>query len=284
MRILVTGAGGMLGQDVREAALAAGHEVTALSRLELDILDPAAVRGAVAAARPQVVINCAAYTDVDGAESRPDTAHAVNATGAGLVAAASMAHVAWVIHVSSDYVFDGAKREPYLESDPSGPLSVYGASKLAGELAVAAAAPDSHTIVRSSWLFGAGGPCFPATMLRLAGERDELAVVDDQIGCPTFTGHLGEALVGLAERAAPPLGVLHAAAQGQCSWHEFATEILRRAQASTPVRPIATTEFPRPAARPAYSVLRSERGAEAPELPHWTDGLARYLSPRLVAR
>jgi dTDP-4-dehydrorhamnose reductase len=284
MRILVTGAGGMLGQDVREAAQAAGHDVTALSRLDLDIVDSAAVRRAVAAARPQVVINCAAYTDVDGAESQADTAHAVNATGAGIVAAATAEEGAWAIHVSSDYVFDGAKREPYLESDPTGPLSVYGASKLAGELAVAAAAPDSHTIVRSSWLFGAGGPCFPATMLRLAAERDELAVVDDQVGSPTFTGHLGAALVGLAGRPTPPPGILHVSAQGQCSWHEFATEILRQARASATVKPIATSDLPRPATRPAYSVLGSERTSEAPELPHWADGLTQYLSARLVAR
>ncbi len=211
---------------------------------------------------------------------------------------------AWTIHVSSDYVFDGTKTSPYLESDPTGPASVYGASKLAGEQAVAAAAPRAHTIVRTAWLFGAGGPCFPATMLRLARERDALSVVDDQVGCPTFTGHLAQALVALAEAAVapggaassgaaanagaedpagpsggtvqPPLGVLHVAAGGQCSWYEFARETLARAGSATVVNPCTTADFPRPARRPAYSVLRSERAA--PALPSWQAGLAEYLA------
>jgi dTDP-4-dehydrorhamnose reductase len=263
----------MLGQDVRAAAFAAGHIPVSLSRAELDIDDAEAVAIAIAAQAPDVVVNCAAYTKVDDAESDPEAAQAINGAGAGHVASAAAAAGVWAIHISSDYVFDGTKMSPYLESDPTGPNSVYGASKLAGEIAVEAAAPDAHTIVRSSWLFGTGGPCFPATMLRLARERDTLKVVDDQIGCPTFTGHLANALVRLAEQ--PQLGVLHVAAAGQCSWFEFARATLAGVGSRTVVSPCTTTEFPRPARRPAYSVMRSERSA--PELPSWQDGLDTYL-------
>jgi dTDP-4-dehydrorhamnose reductase len=274
MRMLITGAGGMLGHDVREAAARLGHEPIARSRAQLDITDAAAVRAAVRAARPEVVINCAAWTNVDGAEADRAGAQAVNAQGAGQVAAQAAAVGAWTIHVSTDYVFDGTKRAAYLESDPTGPRSVYGETKLAGERAVAAAAGERHTIVRSAWLFGVAGPCFPATMLRLAKERDELTVVDDQVGCPTFTGHLAEALVALA--GDPISGVVHVAAGGECSWWAFAREIVAAAGVEIPVRAISTDQFPRPAARPAYSVLRSERGA--PQLPDWRDGLAAYMT------
>jgi dTDP-4-dehydrorhamnose reductase len=273
----------MLGLDVAAAALAAGHDAVALSRSELDITDLGRVAEAVAAARPDAVINCAAYTNVDGAEADPDAAHAVNATGAHNLAAAAAQAGAWTVHVSTDYVFDGTNTTPYLESDPTDPQSVYGATKLAGEQAIAQAAPAAHTIVRSSWLFGNRGPCFPATMLRLASERDELTVVDDQVGCPTFTPHLAHALVDFAATPQPPLGLVHLAAEEQCSWYEFAVAILERAGVATPVRPCTTAEFPRPAARPAYSVLRSERGEQVPRLPSWRDGLAAYLAAGTVA-
>jgi dTDP-4-dehydrorhamnose reductase len=275
MRILVTGAAGMLGQDVCEAATAAGLELTALARAELDITEADAVSAAVGEARPDVVINCAAWTDVDGAEESEAAATAVNGAGAGHVAAAAVAVGGWTIHVSSDYVFDGRKRTPYLESDVTGPISAYGRSKLAGESAVASAAPDRHTIVRTSWLFGAGGHCFPKTIMRLAAERDELSVVDDQVGCPTFTGHLARALIELAEQ--PLGGVVHLAAAGECSWFQFASEIVAGAGLDTEVRPCASSEFPRPAARPAYSVLRSECGGAVPELPDWREGLNAFL-------
>lgn len=281
MRLLITGAGGMLGVDVCRAGEEAGHELIALSRADLDIRDSAAVRAAVTRHSPHVVVNCAAYTDVDGAES-DERADQVNAQAPAVLAAATAEHQAWILHVSSDYVFAGDKRVPYVESDPARPLSRYGASKLDGERGVARAAPEQHTIVRSSWLFGASGRCFPDTMLRLASERDELRVVDDQVGCPTFTGHLARALIDLAERPRRPLGVLHVAAAGECSWFTFAGEILEAAGLSTPVRPISTAEFPRPARRPAYSVLRSARH-DAPTLPHWREGLTEYLNARLVA-
>jgi dTDP-4-dehydrorhamnose reductase len=274
MRILITGAGGMLGQDVRTAALAAGNQPISLARAQLDIADADAVSRAVIDARPDVVINCAAWTKVDAAEEHEQEATLANGVGAGHVARAAASVGAWTIHVSSDYVFDGSKRSPYLESDPTGPLSAYGRSKLAGELAVAANAPQTHTIVRSSWLFGAGGPCFPKTMLRLAAERDELNVVDDQIGCPTFTGHLASALVALADSR--PVGVLHVAAAEQCSWYEFAVATIAAGSLDCQVHPIDTSRYPLPAPRPAFSVMRSQRGA--PELPSWRDGLRNFIS------
>ncbi len=266
----------MLGRDVRAAAHAAGHEAVAVPRAELDITDLAAVDSVVAGAHPDIVVNCAAWTDVDGAEAEFQRALAVNGPGAGHVAGAAARAGAWTLQISSDYVFSGAKREPYLESDPVGPVSAYGRSKLAGERAVAEAAPRAHTILRSAWLFGTTGQCFPRTILRLASERDQLNVVADQIGCPTFTAHLGEALVTLA--ASRPLGVLHVAAAGEGSWFDFAREIVAARSLDCQVVACTTEEFPRPATRPAYSVLRSERGTAAPTLPHWRDGLSAYLA------
>jgi dTDP-4-dehydrorhamnose reductase len=195
----------------------------------------------------------------------------VNADGARNVAAAAER----VLYVSTDYVFDGTKRDPYVESDPPAPVQEYGHSKLAGERATAEANPN-HLVVRSSWLFGAGGKNFVETILQLAEEGDELRVVDDQVGCPTFTGHLAEALVALA--AGDERGVLHATGAGSCSWFEFAHEILERAGVDRDVRPCTSDEFPRPARRPAYSVLASERGG--PTLPAWQDGLDAYLGVR----
>ena len=280
MRVLITGAAGMLGLDVKLAASAAGHEVIALSRAELDITDFDAVTRAVAAARPDAVINCAAYTNVDRAETDVAAANAINGDGAGVVAVAAAGAGAWLVHVSTDYVFDGTAVSPYLESAKVGPRSVYGSSKLLGEEAVAEAAIDSHTIVRTSWLFGVGGPCFPDTILRLAAERPSLNVVDDQLGCPTFAPHLAEALVRLASERSL-VGLAHVAGGGACTWFEFARALVASAALDCHVRPCTTAEFRRPAARPAYSVLRSERGA--PELPEWRAGLAQYMAARTEA-
>jgi dTDP-4-dehydrorhamnose reductase len=255
----------MLGQDVLRAA---GERGVGLTRAELDVTDRAAVTDALGGA---TVINCAGYTDVDGAEADPETAHAVNAEGARNVAEAA----ARVVYVSTDYVFDGTKPTAYVESDPVNPLSEYGRSKLAGERATLTASPHS-VIVRTSWVFGAGGRNFVATMLRLAEERGRLKVVDDQVGCPTFTGHLAEALVGLAE--GHEHGFLHVAGTGACSWYEFARAIFDRAGVDVEVEPCSTAEFPRPAPRPANSALASERGA--PELPTWQEGLDAYLGVR----
>ena len=227
MRLLVTGAHGMLGRAVVDCAVRLGHDVRAASRAELDIGDAEATRRALLALRPRAVVNCAAYTDVDGAESDWQGAERVNARGAGHVATAAAEVGARIVHVSTDYVFDGAKREPWVESDPVAPLGVYGDTKLAGEIAVAEGNP-AHAIVRTAWLFGAGGSNFVDTMIRLGGERDELSVVTDQVGCPTWTGHLAGALVELAERP-DEIGVHHIAGAGSCSWNEFALEIFERA-------------------------------------------------------
>jgi dTDP-4-dehydrorhamnose reductase len=249
----------------------------------VDITDAESVTRALDAARPDVVVNCAAWTNVDGAEADEAGAAAVNGAGAGNVARAAAACGAWTIHVSSDYVFDGAKRSPYLESDDVGPVSAYGRSKLSGERAVADEAPGAHTIVRSSWLFGAGGSCFPATILRLAGEREELNVVDDQVGSPTFTGHLARALLDIGTGEARPAGIVHVAGGGICSWYAFAREIVARAGLSCEVKPCTTADMPRPATRPAYSVLRSGRGEEVPVPPDWQQGLAEYMAVVSVA-
>jgi dTDP-4-dehydrorhamnose reductase len=266
----------MLGQDLARAAHQAGLEVTPLARADLDITEPGAVDAALELHRPDVIVNCAAWTDVDGAESDPEGAHRVNALGAGNLARSGASRRAHTIQVSSDYVFDGAKRAPYVESDPTGPISAYGASKLAGERAVAEAAPGAHTIVRSSWLFGVDGRCFPKTILRLASEREELTVVDDQVGCPTFTGHLALALVELVvgERI---VGVVHVAGGGQCSWFEFASKIVESAGLACQLTPGNTADLDRAAPRPAYSVLRSERRG-VPELPDWPDGLDEFMA------
>jgi dTDP-4-dehydrorhamnose reductase len=274
MRILITGAAGMLGVDVARAVEQAGHETVTLTRAQLDVTDRAAVAELVGGARADAVINCAAWTDVDGAESEPDRAQAVNGDGAGNVAAAAASAGAWIVHVSTDYVFGGDKAAPYVESDAAEPVSAYGRSKLDGERAVAAAAPSRHTIVRTAWLFGPGGRCFPKTILRAASQRPELSVVRDQIGCPTLTGHLAGALVTLAAQRTP--GILHVAAAGQCSWCEFATAIVAAAGVDCSVRPISTSEYPLPARRPANSVLVSERGA--PRLPDWRAGLEQFMS------
>jgi dTDP-4-dehydrorhamnose reductase len=280
VRLLVTGAGGMLGGAVADAAARAGHEVCALTRAELDITDADAVRRAVREAGAQAVVNCAAYTDVDGAESDRAGAQAVNATGAHNVAAAAAAGGAAIVHVSTDYVFDGSKDGPWLESDPTGPLGVYGETKLAGEHAVAQANRD-HVIVRTAWLYGAGGRNFVDTMLSLGATRDEVAVVTDQVGCPTWTGHLAAALVQLAQ-GPPATGIHHIAGAGSCSWNELAREVFDRAGLDCRVAPATAADHPRPARRPANSVLGSER-AGALVLAPWQDGLAAYLATRVSA-
>jgi dTDP-4-dehydrorhamnose reductase len=281
VRVLVTGAGGMLGHDVVAVARADGHEVVALARADLDLTDASAVSAAIGVARPDVVVNCAAWTDVDGAEADPDGAAAINATGAGNVARATASAGARLVQVSTDYVFDG-DREPsaagYVESDATGPRSAYGATKLAGEQAVASAG-GSHAIVRSSWLFGVGGSNFVATMLALGAERDEVSVVTDQVGCPTATAHLAPALLKLA--AGDAQGVFHVAGAGRCSWNELAAEAFRQAGVACRMLPCTTADMPRPAPRPAFSALASER-PETPVLPPWQEGVAKYLIERKV--
>ena len=279
MRLLVTGGAGMLGQAVAAAATRLGHDVFALSRAELDITDADHVRRVTAAAEPRAVINCAAWTDVDGAETAEAAATAVNGAGAGNVARAAAEVGGRIVHVSTDYVFDGTKREPWLESDAVNPIGAYGRSKLVGEEQVAAAT-DEHAIVRTAWLFGAGGRNFVDTMLALGDERDEVSVVTDQVGSPTWSVHLAEALVELAERRGD-VGILHAAGAGACSWYELAVEVFACAGVRCRVLPTTAARFPRVAPRPAYSVLGSERD-DAPVLAPWQEGLAAYLTERAV--
>jgi dTDP-4-dehydrorhamnose reductase len=255
-RVLVTGAGGQLGAALREAF----PEADARGRAELDVTEPIAL-----GYEPSLVLHAAAWTDVDGAEADEAGAVRVNVEGTRNVCGLG----APVVYYSSDYVFNGAKREPYVESDEPAPLGAYGRSKLLGEREVSAG-----WIVRSSWLFGWTGHNFVRTMLRLGAERDEVRVVDDQRGCPTYVGHLAAAtreLVGL------PGGIWHVAADGDCTWAELAAAIFEEAGLRCRVVPISTEELGRPAPRPSYSVLRSEREG-APRLPHWREGLRECLA------
>jgi dTDP-4-dehydrorhamnose reductase len=283
VKLLLTGAAGMLGFDVLRVGKAAGHDLEAVDVGDFDITDAAAVRQALERTRPDAVLNCAAWTDVDGAESHREQAFAVNADGAGNLARAAAQASIPMLHVSTDYVFDGEGRadttgalRAYVESDPTGPRSVYGESKLVGERLVLEASPR-HTVVRSAWLFGVAGRNFADTMLRLAGERDAVQVVTDQVGCPTWTGHLAPALLGLIERGVS--GLAHLAGTGHVSWNGFTAEIFRQADVSCRVEPATTAEMARPAPRPAWSALESEREDVLP-LPPWQDGLAGYLAAR----
>jgi dTDP-4-dehydrorhamnose reductase len=283
VRLLVTGAAGMLGLDVLRAGERAGHELVGVDLPELDITDPKAVEDAFARIHPEAVLNCAAWTDVDGAESHSEQAHAVNADGARNLALAAAWERVPLLHVSTDYVFSGeaflddaGAPRAYVESDPTGPRSVYGQTKLAGEREVLAASPR-HAVVRSAWLFGIGGRNFADTMLRLAGERDAVQVVTDQVGCPTWTGHLAPALLGLLEREVA--GLVHLAGAGHISWNGFTAEIFRQAEVSCRVEEATSEQMARPAPRPAWSVLESEREDVLP-LPPWQDGLAGYLAAR----
>ena len=268
----------MLGTDV-VAAAAPGHDVVALARADLDITDADAVRAAVRDTRPDAVINCAAWTNVDGAETAEAEATRINGDGAGHLAAAAAEVGAHIVHVSTDYVFAGDAASPYPENAPTGPIGAYGRSKLAGELAVAEAAPTSHAIVRTAWVFGPHGKNFVDTMLKLASTRDELKVVDDQLGCPTYTGHLAPALIAIA--AARTQGVLHVAGAGSCTWWELACAAFERSGLHPTVHRGTTADFGAPAPRPAYSVLGSTR-SDAPVLPAWQDGLAAHLIAREV--
>ena len=280
MKLLVTGAAGMLGRDVMLAAGNAGHDVVGYGRSELDVTDPAMLERKLDLERPDVVINCAAWTDVDGAEESEEAAFAINGTGAGNVAAAAAAVGAGVVYVSSDYVFDGRKGSAYVESDQPAPLSAYGRTKLAGEEATARA-NRRHFVVRSAWLFGIGGGNFVETMLRLAGSQNEVLVVRDQVGSPTYTWHLAYGVVRLIEGM--EYGIHHMAAGGHCSWYEFAREIFEQANVDCKVLSGTTEMLGRPAPRPAFSVLESQR-EHAIRLPSWQDGLAGYLAQRQAER
>ncbi|MGK2937597.1 MAG: dTDP-4-dehydrorhamnose reductase [Solirubrobacteraceae bacterium] len=280
MRLLVTGAAGMLGQRVVADAAARGWEAIGIDLPDGDLTDEAAAHDLIAALAPDAIVHCAAWTDVDGAEEREDAALRVNADASRNVGAAASAIGARVVGVSTDYVFDGSLTDrPYVESDPTAPLGAYGRTKLAGELALAEAV-DDHAIARTAWLFGAGGKNFCDTMLGLAATRDRVAVVTDQVGSPTWTGHLSPALLALVE--SDLRGPVHTAGGGQCSWHELTVELFGLAGVDCEVGETTAAEFQRPAPRPAWSVLATERDG-APVLPPWQEGVRGFIEERTQA-
>lgn len=288
MKVLVLGARGMLGQDLVPALQHAGHEVVSADRteapgsLQIDITDLDQVRGVMADVRPEAIINSAAYTDVDGAEADQETAYRINALGTWNLALACQAGDIPLMYVSTDYVFDGAKGGGYDEYDATNPRSVYGRSKLAGEIHVQQLCPK-HYIVRTAWLYGTGGKNFVETMLRAGAERPELRVVNDQWGTPTSTVDLALTMVRLL--ASDRYGTYHATGEGACTWFDFAREILALAGIATPVHPQSTEELGRPAPRPAYSVLenRALRMGGFPAMKPWQEALQDYMQRRQPA-
>jgi dTDP-4-dehydrorhamnose reductase len=274
MRVLVFGSSGLLGQAlVRELK---DEQLTALSSKDADLRDAARIQEVIRVSRPDWIILAAAYTDVDGCESSRDLAFAVNCEGAINVAQAASEAGSRLIFPSTDYVFDGTKGSPYEANDARNPINVYGESKSRAEERLLEVLPDI-CIARTSWLFGPGGKCFPATILKLAASRPEIAVVNDQRGCPTFTGDLASALARLCRKSAR--GIVHATNSGNCTWYDFAQQIVRISRLSTVVKPVSTAEFPRPARRPACSVLSpASLHAYGIHMPDWQDALRRYLA------
>lgn len=275
-RWLITGAGGMVGTDLRDELLRRGEDVVAATRCELDVTDAAAVSSLVERVRPTIIINCAAYTKVDDAETNEPLANAINGSAVEHLAHAADRAEALLVHISTDFVFDGMKRTPYEVNDATAPLSAYGRSKLIGEQAAARA--RRHLIVRTAWLFGVHGPNFVEAMRNQVrkGNR-QLRVVNDQRGRPTYTPHLADALIRLAMRDAQ--GIVHYADEPECTWFDFARAIVGDA---AQVEPVTSDQFPRPARRPAYSVLSTERYERLTGVrpASWEEGLREYLQLR----
>jgi dTDP-4-dehydrorhamnose reductase len=276
MKVAILGASGLLGRALLHEW--SGDEVIGLGSRDVDIRDAEGVRNTFEKTRPHWIVLAAAYTDVDGCEAHPDLAFAVNRDGAVNVAQAAKQVNAKLLFLSSDYVFDGNKNVPYEIDDARNPQSVYGCAKAEAELRLLEVLPGC-CIVRTSWLFGVGGRCFPDTILKLAATRPALDVVDDQRGCPTYCIDLARAIIGLCRKDA--CGIVHATNAGDCSWFEFAREIIKSAMLTSEVRPVSTRQMARPAPRPAYSVLS---GASLQSLgitmPGWPDALRRYLVER----
>ncbi|GLW23546.1 dTDP-4-dehydrorhamnose reductase [Microbispora triticiradicis] len=283
-RWLITGAGGMLGSTLVAVLRTGRHEVVPLDRARLDLRDPAAVRPAVRELRPDVVVNCAGWTAVDDAEIHEEEALAVNGDAVRILAEACGEVGARLVQPSTDYVFDGTGRRPYAEDAPTAPLNAYGRTKLAGEQAVLKTLPDSGYVVRTAWLYGATGGNFVRTMIRLAGERPTVDVVDDQFGQPTWTDDLAHQIIRMIGAGAPP-GVYHGTSSASTSWHGLAREVFTLLGADPDrVRPVASAAFPRPAPRPAFGVLGHAAWSRAGLAPirHWRDAL-HAAWPSLVA-
>jgi dTDP-4-dehydrorhamnose reductase len=278
LRILIAGKNGQIGWELQRALGALG-EVTALGRAEMDLSKADAVRARIHEIKPDIIVNAAAYTAVDKAESEPDLAMAVNGVAPGVMAQEAKRLGALLVHYSTDYVFDGTKSSPYIEEDSPNPLSVYGKTKLAGEQAVAASGAD-YLILRTSWVYSTRGKNFVLTILRLAAERPELKVVGDQHGAPTWARDIAETTARVLDEPKERSGLFHLSASGATSWFGFATEILRISGQTTPVRSIPSSEFPSPAARPANSVLDNTkfRTRFGFELPSWQSSLQHCLA------
>jgi len=275
---LILGATGQLGSDLVQAAAAAGVEHVALNHEQVEVTDAASLAATLRRVQPVVVINSAAFHQVDKCEDDPAEAYRVNAVGALLVARAAKDVGAHCLYVSTDYVFDGASTMPYKASDPRAPKSVYGASKAEAEVKLLEVM-TAICIVRTSWVFGVGGKCFPETILKLAATRPQLDVVTDQRGCPTYTVDLARAIIQLCRKDAS--GIVHVTNSGDCTWFEFAQEIVAGAGLSTKILPTTSDKFVRPAERPKYSVLSSKSLEQYQvAMPTWQDALHRYLTER----
>ncbi|MEO6486810.1 MAG: dTDP-4-dehydrorhamnose reductase [Thermoanaerobaculia bacterium] len=276
-RWLITGAGGMVGTDIRNELEARGADVVALTKNDLDITDAAAVQAMIRKARPDVIVNAAAYTKVDDAERNEHLANAINGSAVEFLAAAADVAGALLIHISSDFVFSGESTTPYEVNDRTAPLSAYGRSKLMGEDAASRA--KQHLIVRAAWLFGVHGPNFvEAIRSQIRKGTNPLRIVNDQRGRPTYTPHLARAILRLAE-SADARGIVHYADEGEATWFEFARAIAAESEAAVNVEPVTSDQFPRQAKRPAYSVLSTERYERLTGVrpDSWRDGLREYL-------
>jgi dTDP-4-dehydrorhamnose reductase len=276
MRVTIFGATGMLGKALMRQWT--GHDVTGLGSAQADIRSPDQVDKVVAESNPEWIVLSAAYTDVDGCETNPALAAAVNTQGAMNVAKAAGNSRAKLLFVSTDYVFDGTKRTPYETNDLRHPINAYGKSKADAEEKILAILPDA-CIVRTSWLFGPGGKCFPDTILKLAANGPQIEVVDDQRGCPTFTFDLADAIIKLCHAGGK--GIIHCTNREVCSWYDFASEIVRQAGSKTKIRPTTSERFVRPAARPSYSVLSNASLSNyGITMRDWQETLPDYLRER----
>jgi dTDP-4-dehydrorhamnose reductase len=276
MRVVVTGTAGQLGKDVLLELARKNHQAYGADRQQLDITIEEDVMAYISEVKPDVILHCAAYTNVDAAEENEEAAYAVNAAGTEYLAKAAKRNGAKMLYVSTDYVFDGSAKEPYEVDEPTSPLGAYGRTKLAGEQLLQKNL-DEFFIVRTAWVFGIHGNNFVKTMLRLGKERGEVGVVHDQVGSPTYTVDLAQFMVELMET--DKYGVYHATNNGICSWYEFAVEIFKLAEMDVKVNPLTTDQFPRPAARPKYSVLSKRRIEQEGLNPlrDWKIALAAYL-------